>query len=205
MDYNKIGQFIANERKSKNLTQAKLAEQIFVSEKTISKWESGKGIPDTNSLLLLCKVLDVDFNELVAGERNVKNSKNKNEELLVQLAKEVEDKNRTIWISMWIIMGVSIVAMMGGMLMAAYFIPSETWKIITIIISAVIFFIPCFYALKLEVSIGVYKCKKCGTEIVPTYAQALGAKHMGTTRHLKCPTCNRRTWCKKVIHKKEEQ
>lgn len=205
MDYNKIGQFIAKERKSKNLTQAKLAEQIFVSEKTISKWESGKGIPDTNSLLLLCKVLDVDFNELVAGERNVKNSKNKNEELLVKLAKEVEDKNRTIWISMWIIMGVSIIAMMGGMLMAAYFIPSETWKIITIIISAVIFFIPCFYALKLEVSIGVYKCKKCGTEIVPTYTQVLMAKHMGTTRCLKCPTCNRRTWCKKVIHKKEEQ
>ena len=78
MDYNKIGNFISAERKAKNLTQAKLAEQIFVSEKTISKWESGKGIPDTNSLLLLCNVLNFDFYELVAGERNTKNSKNKN-------------------------------------------------------------------------------------------------------------------------------
>ena len=59
----------------------------------------------------------------------------------------------------------------------------------------------CFYALKLEVSVGAYKCKNCGNEFVPTYAQALNAMHIGTTRYLKCPKCNKRSWCKKVIKK----
>ena len=46
-----------------------------------------------------------------------------------------------------------------------------------------------------------HKCKNCGCEFVPTYKQALWAMHMGTTRHLKCPKCNKRTWCKKVLKK----
>ena len=59
MDYNKIGEFISKERKLKKLTQVKLAGKVFVSEKTISKWEKGNGIPDTNTLTKLCEVLIV--------------------------------------------------------------------------------------------------------------------------------------------------
>ena len=69
MDYNKIGKFIAAERKAQKLTQAKLAEKLFISEKTISKWENGNGIPDTNSLPKLCKIFNVSLNELLNGER----------------------------------------------------------------------------------------------------------------------------------------
>ena len=65
MDYNKIGKFITEERKKQKLTQAKLAEKIFVSEKTISKWENGNGIPDTKSLELLSKIFEVSLNELL--------------------------------------------------------------------------------------------------------------------------------------------
>ena len=65
----------------------------------------------------------------------------------------------------------------------------------------IVFLIPCFYALKLEVSVGAYKCKNCGYKIVPTYKKALMSMHIGTTRHLKCPKCNKRTWCKKVLKK----
>ena len=46
-----------------------------------------------------------------------------------------------------------------------------------------------------------YKCKNCGYEIVPTYSEALWAMHRGTTRYLKCPNCEKRTWCKKVLKK----
>ena len=59
MDYNKIGQFIASERKNLKLTQAKLAEKLFVSEKTISKWENGNGVPDTNTLPKLCEIFRI--------------------------------------------------------------------------------------------------------------------------------------------------
>lgn len=199
MDYNKIGKFIEEERKNKKLTQAKLAEKIFVSEKTISKWENGKGIPDTTSLVKLCEVLEISLNELLNGERGVLENKENNEQLLLNMAKELDKRNRIIWTSMWVIMGVSMTAMFAGIFLCYFLIPEGVWQVIAVLAITIAFLIPCFYTLKLEVSVGVYKCKNCGCEIVPTYQEALFAMHKGTTRHLKCPNCKKRTWCKKVI------
>ena len=197
MDYNRIGKFIADERKAKKLTQAKLGELVFVSEKTISKWENGKGIPDTNSLPKLCEIFDVSLNELLSGEKIT--NKNNNEKLLLDMAKEIDQKKKIIWTSMWVIMIVSLVALIAGVLISAFIIPEGIWQLVTIIGICIVFLIPCFYALKLEVSVGVYKCKKCGSEIVPSYSEALWAMHCGTTRHLKCPKCKKRSWCKKIL------
>ena len=199
MDYNKIGKFIMSERKAKKLTQSKLAEKLFVSEKTISKWENGNGIPDTNTLPKLCEILGVSLDELLNGERNVIENKQKNEQLLLNMAKELEQKNKIIWKSMWVIMTISIIALLVGVSLTAFFIPKGIWQLISVLILCVVFLIPCFYALKLEVSVGAYRCKNCGCEIVPTYSQALNAMHRGTTRYLKCPNCKKRSWCKKVI------
>ena len=129
------------------------------------------------------------------------NNNQKNEQLLLEMAKELEMKNKTIWVSMWAIMIVSMTALFAGILIAGFLIPEGVWQLVTILAICVVFLIPCFYALKLEVSIGAYKCKNCGNEIVPTYSEALWAMHMGTTRYLKCPKCNKRTWCKKVLKK----
>lgn len=199
MDYLKIGQFIMNERKAKKLTQAKLAEKIFVSEKTISKWENGKGLPDTNSLTRLCEVFKVSLQELLGGERVAEDNGNQKEELLLNMAKEIEEKNKMIWRSMWVLMGVSIIGLILYLMIAGLLIPEGVWQLVVILGSCVLFLIPCFYALKLEVSVGAYECKKCGHKIIPTYKQALWAKHRGTTRYLKCPKCNKRSWCKKVL------
>ena len=199
MDYNKIGNFIATKRKAKKLTQAKLADKLFVSEKTISKWENGKGLPDTNLLPKLCEVLDVSLNELLSGEKIIDNNYQKNEQLLLDMAKQLEIKNKTIWKSMWVIMIVSMMSLLAGIFISAFLIPKGIWQIVSVLGLCIVFLIPCFYALKLEVTVGSYKCKNCGHEIVPTYYQALWAMHMSTTRYLKCPKCNKRTWCKKVI------
>ena len=88
-----------------------------------------------------------------------------------------------------------------GKFIAAFLIPEGIWQLVTVLGVCIVFLIPCFYALKLEVSVGAYRCKNCGHEIVHTYSEALWAMHRGTTRHLKCPKCNKRTWCKKVIKK----
>ena len=96
-------------------------------------------------------------------------------------------------------MTISIIGLLAGILAAAFLIPEGVWQLVAILGVSVIFLIPCFYALRLEVSVGAYKCKNCGNEIVPTYKEALNAMHKGTTRYLKCPKCNKRTWCKKVI------
>ena len=200
MDQRKIGKFIADRRKAVNLTQMQLAAELGITDKAVSKWERGVAMPDTSIMLALCDILHISVNELLSGEKiNMENSNEKNEQLLLDMAKETERKNKTIWTSMWVIMGVSIVALFGGCAVAAFLIPEGVWQLDTVISVAVLFMIPCFYALKLEVSVGAYKCKKCGQEIVPTYGEALMAKHNGTTRYLKCPKCQRRTWCKKVL------
>jgi transcriptional regulator with XRE-family HTH domain/DNA-directed RNA polymerase subunit RPC12/RpoP len=202
MDQIKIGRFIAECRKNKNLTQMQLAERLNITDRAVSKWERGKSLPDSAVMLELCKILDITVTELLNGEKiTMENNNEKNKQLLLDMAKEVESKNKIIWNSMWIIMWVSIIALLTGLFLTAFLIPEGPWQLVAILVLCVVFLIPCFYALKLEVSVGAYKCKNCGYEIVPTYKQALNAMHRGTTRYLKCPKCNKRTWCKKVIKK----
>jgi DNA-directed RNA polymerase subunit RPC12/RpoP len=100
---------------------------------------------------------------------------------------------------MWTIMIVSMIAMFAGIFLVNFLIPEGFWQGVLFIIILIAFLIPCFYALKLEVSVGAYKCKKCGCEIVPTYKEVVNSMHMGFTRYLKCPHCGKRRWCKKVI------
>jgi DNA-directed RNA polymerase subunit RPC12/RpoP len=131
----------------------------------------------------------------------MENNNQKNEQLLLDITKELEQKNKTVWTSMWVIMGISLTALLAGIFVAAFLMEEGIWQLVTILGICVVFLIPCFYALKLEVSVGAYKCKNCGQEIVPTYSEALWAMHRGTTRHLKCPRCQKRTWCKKILKK----
>ena len=202
MDQIKIGRFIAECRKKENLTQMQLAEKLGITDKAISKWERGVAMPDTSIMLELCDILGISVNELLNGEKiNMENNDQKNEQLLLDMAKELEKKNKTIWNAMWAIMIVSIVGLFVGLAAIAFFMPEGIWQLVAILALCVVFLIPCFYALKLEVSVGAYKCKNCGYEIVPTYMEALNAMHRGTTRYLKCPKCNKRTWCKKVLKK----
>ena len=202
MNQIKIGEFISSQRRKNNLTQAALAEKLGITDRAVSKWERGKGLPDASLMLDLCEILGITVNELLNGEKiSMENNNQKNEQLLLEMANELEKKNKTIWSSMWVIMTVSITALIAGLFITTFLIPDGVWQLVAILGICVVFLIPCFYALKLEVSVGAYKCKNCGHEIVPTYTQALNAMHMGTTRYLKCPKCNKRTWCKKVIKK----
>ena len=202
MDQLKIGKLIAECRKQKSLTQMQLAEKLGITDKAISKWERGIAMPDSSIMLELCDILGISVNELLSGEKNgMENNNQKNEHLLLDMAKELERKNKIIWNSMWVIMTVSMIALLAGLFITAFLIPEGVWQLVAIIGLCIVFLIPCFYALKLEVSVGAYKCKNCGYEIVPTYMQALNAMHRGTTRYLKCPKCNKRTWCKKIIKK----
>ena len=202
MNLIKIGKFIAERRKEINLTQTQLAEMLNITDRAVSKWERGKSLPDSSIMLELCAILKITANDLLSGEKiNMENNNQNSEQLLLDMAAELEKKNKIVWSSMWVIMIVSITALLAGLFIAAFLIPEGIWQFVTILGVCVVFLIPCFYALKLEVSVGAYKCKNCGHEIVPTYTQALNAMHMGTTRYLKCPKCNKRTWCKKVLKK----
>lgn len=69
MDQKKIGQFIALLRKEKKLTQLELADKLGISDRAISKWENGRGMPDISLIKPLCEELDISINELLSGER----------------------------------------------------------------------------------------------------------------------------------------
>lgn len=68
MDQNRIGRFIADVRCERNMTQQDLADALLVSNSLISKWETGKSMPDILFLTKLCEVLGINVNELLAGE-----------------------------------------------------------------------------------------------------------------------------------------
>ena len=203
MNQIKIGEFIASARKAKNLTQVSLAEKLGITDRAVSKWERGRGLPEVSLMIELCDILGVTVNELLNGERIKEEKEEKSEQLLLSLAKEVEEKNHLIWTSMWVIMIVCCASFFASIFLIAFLIPEGPWQGIAIIGATLLFFPSLFFALKLEVSVGVYKCKKCGCEIKPTSKEVISLKamHMGFTRYLHCPKCNKRRWCKKIIKK----
>ena len=69
MNQEKIGKFILKLRKEKNMSQLDLADKIGVTDRAISKWENGKGLPDISLMQPLCKELNITINDLLSGER----------------------------------------------------------------------------------------------------------------------------------------
>ena len=93
MDQIKIGKFIAEMRKEQNLTQIDLAEQLGISNKTISKWECGNGMPDYAVMETLCDILKINVNELLSGKRLPSKDYNKKaEENMMSLIQESSEK-----------------------------------------------------------------------------------------------------------------
>lgn len=90
MDQVKIGKFIAKCRKEKKLTQQELSEKLGVTDKAISKWENGRGMPDISLLQQLIEILDISLNELLAGEKIRKKSTKIYDE---NLMKSLTEKN----------------------------------------------------------------------------------------------------------------
>lgn len=95
MKTNNIGGFIQQLRKEKDMTQKELAEIIGMSDKTISKWESGNSLPDTSVLVSLCEALDISVNELLSCERILPEDYSKKaEENIMTLMKENEENKK---------------------------------------------------------------------------------------------------------------
>ena len=117
MKENRMGSFIQLSRKEKGMTQKELAELIGVSDKTISKWENGNSVPDTEILSSLCQSLDISVNELLSGEKlPVESYPQRAEENMMNLLKENEDnrKNSTIQLIVGIVLGILTLILLLG-------------------------------------------------------------------------------------------
>ena len=199
MDQIRIGKFIAVMRKEKNLTQRQLAETIGISDKTVSKWETGNGMPDVSLMMPLCDALNITVNELLSGERlDDTQYKKKAEENIMELMKE--KKESKIKIALSIICFVVTVAPSIALIMVASYFDLETWlRGVLIAIAAVAIIGGLAVIGLLDWSAGTYECPHCGKRFVPTFKQYFLGPHTLTKRSLKCPHCGKRSYCNRRL------
>ena len=204
MDQIKIGNFIASCRKEKGMTQAVLAEKLGITDRAVSKWETGKSLPDSGIMLELCELLGINVNELLSGEKIMAESYDKRvEENLISMRREIEEKNRQLLgAEVWI----GAPATIAGLFMcgiAAYAQMPSWCRAVLIIFAFAMILIVAFIAVGIEQKAGYYECPKCHDRHVPTYWQTNLAPHMGRTRYMKCPACGEAGWQKKVLTKED--
>ena len=202
MDQVKIGRFIAKCRKKTNLTQMQLAEKLNITDRAVSKWETGKAMPDSSIMLDLCDVLGISVNDLLCGEVVAMDNYNKElENNLLDMIKQKEQADKRL-LSVEVFIGITATIVLFTLIFVAAFIQMETWlKISLIVFGFVLFLAGCFYALRIEQVAGYYECKHCKHRYVPTYKAVNMAMHMGRTRYMRCPKCGTMSWQKKMVSK----
>lgn len=203
MDLAKVGQFIKDCRKDKKLTQLQLSIELGVSEKTISKWECGNGFPDATLMLPLCNALGITANELLSGKRlkTDKEYKVDAESNIVKLKKAQEQAHKFL-LKLEIVIGILSIVLFVGFEVIVGLIDTPDYLRVILLIIGFLLFIPCIHLLMvIEKDAGYYECKYCHYKHIPTMKQIYTAMHMGRTRYMVCPKCNKKSWQKKVISK----
>ncbi|MBO5204216.1 MAG: helix-turn-helix domain-containing protein [Clostridia bacterium] len=202
MDQIKIGKFIAERRRKNNLTQMQLAERLGITDRAVSKWETGRAMPDSSIMLELCDILKITVNDLLCGE--VVTMDNYNEELeknLIETVKQKQQADKRL-LSMEIFVGVLCVVILLAFTAVASFVQMEEWiRILLIVVGLIPFLIALPFMLKIEQTAGYYQCAECGHRYIPKYSSVFWATHMGRTRRMTCPKCGKKSWNKKVLTK----
>ena len=205
MDQVKIGKFIAERRKNVNLTQAQLAEKLNITDRAVSKWETGKSMPDSSIMLELCDVLEITVNDLLCGEVvRVDNYSKELENKLMETIREKEQADKRM-LRLEVFIGVTATLTLFIFIGLAAFLPLQNaLRVLLVVLGFVIFLVGCFYALRIEQTAGYYVCKHCGHRYVPSFKAVTFAQHLGRTRYLRCPNCGQKSWQKKSVSKEAE-
>lgn len=214
MDNVKIGEFIKDLRKERNLTQGELAEKLSVSPKTVSKWECGMGAPDVSIMMELCKELGISVNELLSGERIEKeNYMEKAEENFISVLEDGKKNKKNT--KALVIMGIaSLLNFLAVMLVLAYVMEykllegtffKEWMGYVAIVFEMLVLFATVIPLCVLSNSNGYFECRNCGNRFRPKDKEFINAPHAHTTRYLTCPKCGKKTWCKRKYYKEEKQ
>ena len=199
MDQIQIGKFIAESRKARNLTQRQLADNLGISDITVSKWETGKGLPEVGLMLPLCGELQITVNDLLSGERvSSTNYQKKAEENMMDLMKENEENKRRMVLSV-ICGAITIVAVCALIVIAAYLPLPVHARAALIVFAAAVAAAGVGAACMLDVKAGYYVCPSCHAAFVPTMAQYVKGVHTITKRRLTCPSCGKTAMCRRRI------
>lgn len=208
MNQIKIGKYIAKKRKECNLTQEKLAEKLGITDRAVSKWETGKSLPDVSIMLELCELFGITVNDLLCGEDVLMDNYNRQmENNLLEMVRQKEQSDKRL-LKMEIVIGfISTFFLFSMLAVGIVFMTLEkpVWAFILPVIVGFVQFIICMmFALRIEQVAGYYECVTCGHRYVPSYKAVNLAMHMGRTRYMKCPKCGKKSWHKKVISEEPE-
>lgn len=200
MDLIVTGKFIKQQRKEKGLTQLQLAEKLCVSEKTISKWECGNGFPDTSLILPLCKELGISANELLSGKKLTNEEYMAEAENNLLLLNSKQEKTTHFLLTLEYVLGYMSSIAFFVLIFVASFVDMAAWlRILLIAVGFVNFIFGIHFCLVIEKDAGFYECQHCHNKYIPTYNQVLWSMHIGRTRYMKCPKCQKKSWSRKVI------
>lgn len=199
MNQIKTGKFIAQLRKEKKYTQAELADILGISNKTVSKWERGAGLPEVSLMLPLCDALGINVNELLTGERLTDSDyQKKAEENIMELVKEKEESKKKIILSV-VVCVITLIAGVALIMTSSLFEMAEWTRILFIALGIIVIAGGIFVAGVLDMSAGTFECSKCGSKFVPTSVAYLAGPHTITKRYLKCPKCGEKSYCKRRL------
>ena len=206
MNQEKIGKFIARVRKEKNMTQQELANKLNITDRAISHWENGRSMPDAGIMLELCKLLDINVNELLSAKKIIKESYNEQaEENLLEMRREIESKNKKILILNRIITFLGVVIYLLIVLSTILIEMPMVIRNTIMALALVILLLFGVYNLNIIRKTGYYECQECKHQYIPTFYQMFfgmsGITKDGIWR-MKCPNCNKKCWHKKVLTKK---
>ena len=206
MDQIRSGRLIAEERKKRGYTQRQLAEKLNISDKTISKWECGNGFPEVSLLLPLCEELGITVNDLLSGEIVPREDyQKKAENNMVEMIREREANKKQFTLTL-LLGGVSLAAFLTLLIVVCVYtdVIPLTVKLILLAIACVIFTVGVTAVMEGQRKIGYYQCEKCGETFVPGFRTHLLGFNMVSRRFMKCPCCQKRAWCRKVMEKAQK-
>lgn len=196
MNQVKIGKFISETRKELCLTQRQLADALGISDKTISKWECGNGLPEVSLMLPLCDTLRITVNDMLSGERvSEANYQKKAEENMMNLIKENAENKKKMAVS--IICGViTIIAVCSLIVIASYIKMPTSIRILLLVFAAVTAIAGISAASIMEIRAGCFECPHCRELFVPSMNEFVKGYHTLTRRRLTCPKCGKSAMCK---------
>ena len=163
----------------------------------------GKGMPDSSIMLDLCNELKISVNELLCGELIEMNNYNEvAEKTLLEMAQKEEMQNKKLMMYENVIGFSSAISFLILIFVTSFLAENNIAKIVLFILAFILLIIGVSFALKIETETGYYECQKCHYKYVPKYSQVYFAMHSGTTRYMKCPKCNKKSWQRKILSKK---
>ena len=148
----------------------------------------------------LCELFNINYNELLSGEKLEKSEYEKRAEENLKEFSEIESKqNKKLFLYENVIGYMASISFVILVFVASYAELETYIRVILFALGFVLLIVGVSFCLKIETETGKYECRHCGNRYVPKYSTVYFAKHFGRTRKMRCPKCGKKSWQKKVI------